>query len=160
VADRQPGSVLFRRTTATGVYIVANRLKENCLDLLFAEFQQGDQASSLGGSGQPIASEPLQAQSIGADWLTAHTRKGVDLVRWPDTAGREDEMRPVGGWVALAGTMTGGVQDASPPPSSHSILTAYASGKPVASVTVVLSIRPPLPEGGNCGSPATTSIAP
>jgi hypothetical protein len=150
-ADHQPGSVLFKRTTASGVYIVANRFKGNCLDLLFAQFQQGGQASSLGGSGPPITNELLQSQSVGADWLTAHAGEGVALVGWLDTVGRHDQMRPVNGWVALAGTMTG-VQDS---PSSHSTLTAYdASGKPLASVTVVPSI-PPLPHGDNCGPPAT-----
>jgi hypothetical protein len=146
-----PGQKLFERTTATGVHILANRLTDNCLDQLFAQFQHAGLMTSTGGLGPPLQRNlPLQVQAIGADWLTAHTGSKVADVRWVDAAGRHDEMRPVDGWVALAGTLIGmgltGGPAASPPPLINSTLTAYsASGQTIDSLTVGPQGRPHLP---------------
>jgi hypothetical protein len=133
------------------VHILANRLARNCLDQLFAQFKQAGHTTSIGGLGPPLQRNlPLQVQATGPDWLTAHTGHGVAEVRWVDAAGRHDEMRPVDGWVALAGTLIGmgltGGPAASPPPVINSTLTGYsASGQAIDSLTVGSQGRPHLP---------------
>jgi hypothetical protein len=127
------------------VVIVGTLFPKGC-NQLFAQFQQADQNESLGGpSAHPLQpNEPLQVMAVGADWLTVHAGPGVANVRWADTAGHRDEMRPVDGWVALAGTLIG-TRDLEPGLSLNSLLTAYsASGQATASLIVGKQPLPPL----------------
>jgi len=133
--DLQPGNLLFARTTATQVHIAANHvlMNQGCINQLFAQFSQaGQQTASISGLvARPDKNQVLQTQAVGADWLTAYAGTGVANVRFTDSAGHRDEMRPVQGWVALAGTLT-------ETPVTMTLTAYSASGKQLA----LLDVKP------------------
>jgi hypothetical protein len=145
IPDRPNNKLLFERTNAMQVHIWGTSVPDLCQ--VIAQFQQGQQSQSLGGMEPPVQNGLLlQIGEVGPDWLIAHTGPGVADVRWVDTAGRHDEMKPVDGWVALAGTMVGFFGVPNPPePSLNSVLTAYSSsGHQIDSLTIG-----PLPQRPN-----------